>query len=738
MDGVAQEFRWQLGALARSAALTSVLLTASLAGAQAATPAPAPAASTPPAATASAATAAKPATPQPTTLKPPAAKPAAVAAPAPKPAAPAAAPAAPLGAKPTTAAALPHVPAAAYGPKPMRAASASNTTVASAAAVPLPVAIPVQVPARASLASAPEVQSVDSPILSPDELSSVAPRLLSTAPQRVSPSMSFDPGNLPAPTVSTPPGDNTRVRPLTGTALGRLFSEDARGALLSGDDMTRYRRALDATRRGDKAAADQALAGVTDRRLVGFVQSQTKGSGRKYSAASRGDGPNGRTFHEDVGDGTDDFLRGGLGSGNPVLSAVDRAIARDDTAGAVTALGQGTGLSAAQAARARTFIAARMYYFKGAYGAALEQAQAAANTDGTHSPTAQWLAGLAAWRLERTELAARLFAKLSANPRASDGDRAAGAFWAGRAELKLGHADAAEKLLTLAAREPRSFYGMLATRALGLDLPLDWSVPQMTSRHAATISAHPQLSRAVALLQLGEAPAAEDELEAFEPGSDRLAAEATQTLVDAGGMARIAYSISGGLPAAGKQRLALGWPVPWWQPADGWKVDPAIVLALARVESKYNPSARNGSGATGLMQLMPGTARLMESRLGASARAGGTSLVDPNYNLSLGQRYIQNLLDDPGVNGNLLYMVVAYNGGPGNLQKWRAMARAENDPLLFVESLASRETRAFVEQVLTNDWLYLDRLNQATPCLDVLAQGKWPRYSDGRMSVARN
>ena len=71
---------------------------------------------------------------------------------------------------------------------------------------------------------------------------------------------------------------------------------------------------------------------------------------------------------------------------------------------------------------------------------------------------------------------------------------------------------------------------------------------------------------------------------------------------------------------------------------------------------------------------------------------------------------------------------MAYNGGPGNLNKWRRKSDYQGDPLLFIESIPSRETRAFVERVLTNLWIYRFRLGQPAPSLDAIAAGAWPRY----------
>ena len=65
----------------------------------------------------------------------------------------------------------------------------------------------------------------------------------------------------------------------------------------------------------------------------------------------------------------------------------------------------------------------------------------------------------------------------------------------------------------------------------------------------------------------------------------------------------------------------------------------------------------------------------------------------------------------------------------------------EDDPLLFIESLPSGETRMFIERVLTNLWIYRARLGQATPSLDALAAGDWPTYmplDDNKRTLAED
>ena len=79
--------------------------------------------------------------------------------------------------------------------------------------------------------------------------------------------------------------------------------------------------------------------------------------------------------------------------------------------------------------------------------------------------------------------------------------------------------------------------------------------------------------------------------------------------------------------------------------------------------------------------------------------------------------------------GGLFLMAAAWNGGPGNLNKWRKKTDDLNDPLFFIESIPSRETRNFIEKVLSNLWVYRNRLGQSAPSLDAIAEGRWPVYT---------
>ena len=100
----------------------------------------------------------------------------------------------------------------------------------------------------------------------------------------------------------------------------------------------------------------------------------------------------------------------------------------------------------------------------------------------------------------------------------------------------------------------------------------------------------------------------------------------------------------------------------------------------------------------------------------------------PEINIEVGQEYIEYLLKLKSVDNNLIYLTAAYNGGPGNLQKWQEKTNHLNDPLFFMESIPSRETRWFIEKVLTKYWIYQNKKGIESKSLRLLANGKEPIY----------
>lgn len=131
------------------------------------------------------------------------------------------------------------------------------------------------------------------------------------------------------------------------------------------------------------------------------------------------------------------------------------------------------------------------------------------------------------------------------------------------------------------------------------------------------------------------------------------------------------------------------------------QVDPLLVQALIREESRYNAAAVSSSNALGLMQLLPGTAYGVAKRLGIKL-SGVQDVHDPKVNITLGTDYLGYV--HRRFNGNSLFAVASYNGGPNAVARWAKTLPADTD--VFVENIPYKETRDYVRKVFGSYWNY--------------------------------
>jgi soluble lytic murein transglycosylase len=129
-------------------------------------------------------------------------------------------------------------------------------------------------------------------------------------------------------------------------------------------------------------------------------------------------------------------------------------------------------------------------------------------------------------------------------------------------------------------------------------------------------------------------------------------------------------------------------------------IDPAYVYGLIRQESRFIMDARSHAGASGLMQIMPATAKWTAKRLGIPYGPG--MINDRDTNLRLGTGYLKLLLDD--FEGSQALAAAAYNAGPGRPRRWRN--GPELEPAMWAETIPFSETRDYVKKVLSNAAYY--------------------------------
>ena len=512
---------------------------------------------------------------------------------------------------------------------------------------------------------------------------------------------------------------------------------------LSEQEADRYRRLFELQDATDWVAADKLIAQVTDMRLMGHVEYQ-----RLMHPSHKATYNELRGWLERYADhaGADKVYQLALKR----MARGDRkppAPTRDGTAmpsGPNGAYASDRGLEVTVPGRARrdrsTNDSAEVAGWED-NGPVLPAATVTIPTSATVSPPARrdpeppssvrsgnWTVGMAAWKAGQNDKAAKAFQVLAQSESASPWDRAAGAYWAARSHQGAGRPAEATKWLEQAAQHSRTFYGLIAWQALGKVDESDIHAPTLSRRHARILAEIPAGRRAIALVQAGRRDIAEQELRRIDPRGDDTLEQAVVALADLGRMPALAMRLGSVLSSAdGAAYDSALYPLPPWEPNGGFTVDRALLFALMRQESRFDPTARSGAGARGLMQLMPSTATYVADKL-TSDIGRKPDLYEPETNVTLGQHYVRYLLDQKGIENDLILAIAAYNAGPGNIESWRKRLSGVTDPVLFIESLPVGETRNFAKQVLTNYWIYQRRLGQPLPSLQAIAEGRWPVY----------
>jgi soluble lytic murein transglycosylase-like protein len=339
-------------------------------------------------------------------------------------------------------------------------------------------------------------------------------------------------------------------------------------------------------------------------------------------------------------------------------------------------------------------------------------------SSGDWTVQAHWTTGLSNWRQNDPKAAAAAFEQVM-NRASNDDMRAAGAYWAARAWMNAGQPAKVEALLKRAAQRSDSFYGMLARETLGMDAP-QAAVNPMRS---AAILDKPAVRAALALHDIGENDLADQLLRRQAAIGTTRDYDSLLSLTDTMDLPATQIWLAQHGPA-GHDGGAFGrFPRPSWRPDGGWRVAPALVYAHALQESVFRTDAVSPAGARGLMQVMPGTARMMDGQPVPLAR-----LTTPSTNLEYGQRYLETLRDMKATGGLLPKVMAAYNAGPLPVERWNTQVRDNGDPLLFTESLPYYETRAYVNIVMRNYWMYELRDDGRAEALTAMAQGKWPAF----------
>jgi len=335
------------------------------------------------------------------------------------------------------------------------------------------------------------------------------------------------------------------------------------------------------------------------------------------------------------------------------------------------------------------------------------QATGAALADG------EWLSGWIALRFLNDPQAAKSHFDLMLNTVTAPISVARAAYWAGRAAEALGQIAEAERDYAKAATHSGAYYGQLALAKISpgakLVLPPQPAIAGLDARSFSNRE----------LVQVAELLAAIKQSDRAEPFVRRMG-ELARTPEDALLAMRLAKTnkslaaevqvakklMQGGMPV-----LADGYPV--ISPLGAKIPEPALIHAIIRQESLFDADAISPSGALGLMQLMPATARTVASKLKIKRFSVAQLTTEPRTNVTLGSNYLAELVDR--FDGSYVMAIGGYNAGPGRISGW---LKDNGDPrpkledtIDWVEKISVSETRNYVQRVIENLEIYRARMS---------------------------
>jgi soluble lytic murein transglycosylase len=299
------------------------------------------------------------------------------------------------------------------------------------------------------------------------------------------------------------------------------------------------------------------------------------------------------------------------------------------------------------------------------------------------------------WKRVRSEIAAM--------PMALRND-SAWVYWQARAVKHLDGSAAAQSLLQSIAGQPH-FYGQLATEELGQKITIPASAPALTPSELAFVRSNAGFQRSMKFFALGlrfEATREWNwELRSMNERQHLAAAEFAREnnildrMVNTSDRTKTEVDFSQRYPAPNLDIMKLN--------TQTLGLDKAWVYGLIRQESRFIMNAKSAVGASGLMQLMPGTASYMAKKIGLTGFVP-EQVNDVQTNILLGTNYLNLVLGN--LDGSQTMATAAYNAGPGRPRAWRSTLSRAVEGAIFAETIPFSETRGYVKNVLSNATYY--------------------------------
>lgn len=355
---------------------------------------------------------------------------------------------------------------------------------------------------------------------------------------------------------------------------------------------------------------------------------------------------------------------------------------------------------------ARRFLKNRMY--DKAYALTIRHGQ----PPGRQYAEAEWLSGWLALRFLNSPAKAFQHFQDMYKSVETPMSKTRGAYWSARAAEEMGDQETAKIWYKDAARFQNFYYGQLAGRAIGLENSLSNAAPpNLEADDLKAFQRNELMQSAQLFTRAGYKSEAHRFLRAFvdqeeTPKAYRYAAEKAASI----GLVSQAVRIAKDATSKGMFLTAQSYPVLPYKLRG--EVEPALVHAIIRQESMFDTDALSPAGASGLMQLMPATARETAKKIGV-AHEHEWLTTKPEHNIRLGSHYLQRLIDR--FDGTLPMAIAGYNAGPGRVNDW---IEDYGDPrygqlsmIDWIEMIPIYETRNYVQRVIENVYVYRLRLN---------------------------
>ena len=366
------------------------------------------------------------------------------------------------------------------------------------------------------------------------------------------------------------------------------------------------------------------------------------------------------------------------------------------------------------------------YYAVGKDKVSLKLAISSASRSGLNNPTLYWRAALAAYRLDKKDIALNNFILLT-KIKEKHWLKSAAAYWVAKIYKEMNNEIENTKFLKIAVEQLDTFYGQLALESLKIHQEFDWSMKNPGKIFTLDIFNNAYLKRAIALSAVERYGEADQEIRMLYGFLSESNLEELVEITEYLNLPAVQMRLGDKLSQNGKNNYMALYPSPNWITKENLKIDGAFLWALVRKESSFYLKAKSNRGARGLMQLMPSTARMV-SKDRSLRGANRWKLFDLHRNTTIGQELILRLLKLENISNSLIPLLIAWNAGPNRLDQWNKKINKYKDPLLYIESIPSYETRWFVKKVLKNLWIYRDKYEQIKYSRKALSLNDWPKY----------